>query len=668
MNKFNVKNLPGIVAAATIIFGSLVISKVVVYEYSNPKLFAIELGLAVVLALILFLFPLQTYQKILRQPLVWGIGLFLFGFIVSTVTSIDITTSLFGNIDRGTGLFFIAIVSLASISLGATLTKEQARKYILLPISITGVLISLSIYIEQLGWKVLSNAANAGFLGNSSSAGTYLLIAFFVSLYLFLSSGNYRTKWFYGIAMAITLINTVFINFSFFRNPSKGLFGIVGDAKGATIAIVFGLMVALAALLITSQKKIRKTVGIVFLIAIIVGITAGIVQLVQPQSRLHNWFVAQETDVRFIYWNIALKGFGAHPLIGTGPETYGYTYQKYFDPIVMLPKHSAEIWSNKPHNAYLETLSERGIIGSIGYIALLVSMIVSVVMIYKNDRDRKLLVVISGLVGAYMVNNLIYFDTITSYLLLFMVMAFIISAVPYKYKDLVTTGWMNTVRYTVGGIILVGVTIIVVPQIIKTHRANREFTLPLDQRMSYYQKVENTASYGSGLFIAQRADFYYESVFSPNLNLILQQNEGNRKIAADAVQGLVDTLQHSFQYYPKNEQGELAMGKLASIKMVILNAPNEMSLATMKSAAQDAIVLSPTNPNGYLLLGQEYVYEQKYNDAYTQFEKARSLEVVLPQAQFALINLAGMLHDQKRLQFYIQRAQQESPEFKKAVQ
>ncbi len=397
--------------------------------------------------------------------------------------------------------------------------------------------------------------------------------------------------------------------------------------------------------------------------AVLLATAAGIISLATQHTRIHDWFVKQETDVRFIYWNIALKGFRAHPIVGTGPETYSYTYQTYFDPIVMLPSHSGEIWSNKPHNVYVQALSETGILGALGYAALFVGILFSLVRLYRYDRDKKFFVAMMGLFAAYMLNNLIFFDTLTSYLLLFMIIASIVAASPYTHGAIVNSVWQKIARYilALGVIIVVGA--VVIPQLIKTYRAYEEFLLPLDQRTAWYQKVEDTSSYGSALFLAQRADFTYQSVYYANLQNILQQNTTNKTIVVNAIQGLIDTLQRSFQKYPANEQAELSMGRLASIKMVILNGPNPASLATMKNAGQAAIAISPTNPSAYLLLGQEEIYEQNYSAAYATFEQARELEPALIQPQLALVNLATILHDTTKEAFFIARAKQESPDF-----
>jgi lipoprotein NlpI len=83
----------------------------------------------------------------------------------------------------------------------------------------------------------------------------------------------------------------------------------------------------------------------------------------------------------------------------------------------------------------------------------------------------------------------------------------------------------------------------------------------------------------------------------------------------------------------------------------------------MKYASEQAIVISPANPNGHLLLGQEYVYEQKYDAAFAEFEKARALQPTILMPHISLINLANLIKDGKRAQFYADRARQQSPDF-----
>ncbi|MGQ4659072.1 O-antigen ligase family protein [Lysobacter sp. F6437] len=69
----------------------------------------------------------------------------------------------------------------------------------------------------------------------------------------------------------------------------------------------------------------------------------------------------ESTDMRFVYWGIAIETFGRHPVVGTGFHTF----------------HHSEInpYNKDTHNLYLRTLSEGGIIGGVILLGLLLSLL-----------------------------------------------------------------------------------------------------------------------------------------------------------------------------------------------------------------------------------------------------------------------------------------------------
>ncbi len=652
------KTIVAVFTTITTLVGTLVISQVVTYTYINSKLFVYEIGLACILASALVIGK-GSWEKIKTQPIVWGVTAYALALAAALLFSHDKTLSWLGAIDRGTGVMFLLLGMAASIAIGITLSKKDAKRFLLIPIVGAGVIIVGSVWLEVHGAAFLRDAGGGGLIGNSSMAATFLLFAQFSDAYLFLTSRKVL-KWMYGIIFLILVCNPVFIAFK----SASGVFLHIGAAKGATISLVFGMIVSLGVWLSTKKTPSKKIIGrLIVALSTMIAIV-GVLLLVSPHSRLHVWFVDQETSTRFIYWHAAIKGFEAHPLLGTGPETYPYTYQTYFNPVVMLKTSSGEIWSNKPHNAYLQVLSETGTMGAIAYLLLLIGIMVGVRRIYTHGGDAGGMTMFSGLFVAYLLNNLIFFDTITSYYALFLFLAFLISAVPDIPMDAQHTARsFRILRWAIASVVLIVVSITATRQLQKAYRAHEEFIVPLDQRISFYKKVENTSPYGSGLFLAQRADFTYQSVYLPSLQDILKQSKTNQAIVVQAVQGLIDQLKTDMATYPPNEQEELAIGRLASLKVVLLNAPDPVSLATMKAAAQEAIILSPANPQGYLLLGQAYVYEQKYDEAYATFDSARRLLPAFSDPHHALINLALFLHDQKKAALYTQQAINESPDF-----
>jgi O-antigen ligase len=70
---------------------------------------------------------------------------------------------------------------------------------------------------------------------------------------------------------------------------------------------------------------------------------------------------------RTIYWQAALRVFRQHPILGTGPGTFGAAYKQILPP-------NAE-WAMLAHNDYLEQASDSGIIGFLTFSGLIMGSI-----------------------------------------------------------------------------------------------------------------------------------------------------------------------------------------------------------------------------------------------------------------------------------------------------
>jgi O-antigen ligase len=660
----NLKKLLKVFTFLTLILGTLLWSNTFSYGYVNAKAFALLIGFTLIISCGLILVRGERIKIALRNPLVLGILVFLSIHIFGTISSHDPTLSLYGDPDRATGTLLLLVLGLGAVVLGLTLTKEEARKYILLPLLFGGLLGALSVWIEIFGFKPLASAAGAGVFGNSSIAGTYLFASLFVTLYLLCTSSRRSHKILFLISGIIIVLNPIFINVTFLRNHTNLIIS-NETARAATASLLYGLVVASAVYLALQSRKLWKKIGYAILFVIGSSTLVAMVLLANPTSKVHDWFAHHATGSRFIYWNIAWKGFQDRPVLGTGPETYGYTFQTYFNPEMMLKENASEIWSNKPHNAYLEILSTLGILGALGYLFLISGF--SLASLRERRRDKLVPVFFIGFLGAYLLNNIAFFDTPTSLLALYGIFAFVISATlpPLGIDDHRRTRasaylWVRTM----GALVLISLMgIIIVGEMRKTYAGSREFTLPLEARAKAYDQTESMSPYGSAVFLAKRADFTYQSVYLPNVPMISEQSPENRAIAVKAIDALVASLYSSFTKYPENEEGWLSIGRLESVKVAINNKADPDTFKDMEHAGERAIALSPTNPQGYWLLGQAYVYEKAYGKAEAQFEKAYMLDPRVAESHMALINLAMLEADQKKFDMYIKRAYKESPGF-----
>jgi O-antigen ligase len=72
-------------------------------------------------------------------------------------------------------------------------------------------------------------------------------------------------------------------------------------------------------------------------------------------------------EARLVYWQAAVRIFREHPILGTGPGTFGPAYDKIKPP-------NAE-FARPTHNDYLEQASDSGFIGFLAFTGLILGSI-----------------------------------------------------------------------------------------------------------------------------------------------------------------------------------------------------------------------------------------------------------------------------------------------------
>ena len=135
-----------------------------------------------------------------------------------------------------------------------------------------------------------------------------------------------------------------------------------------------------AGLIFSNIFKVRSRVLIAALYAIIVlslilGWQFRDSKFIE-QSYLSRFSHISITDAtiqtRLLTWQAAFKGFYDKPLLGIGPENFNYLFNARYNPRLLMYGGSsfAETWQDKPHNAFIEILTETGIIGGLAYILI----------------------------------------------------------------------------------------------------------------------------------------------------------------------------------------------------------------------------------------------------------------------------------------------------------
>ncbi len=391
-----------------------------------------------------------------------SIALFIFIAIISLsiVFGSDWRMSLWSDESRTLGLvslwhFFVLFLITSSLQ-----KRINWQKLLILSFG-TAVLVSL-IGISQL-FIVFSKESNVwlhivyhGFPGgehlkridstfsNSAFMAGYLLFNFFIGLWLILSyilhSQNKILKdikfWFLGmgailIAIAIFLSQTIgvilglgigifalLLYFAFAKSPMNADEKLINTDnhphKLAKIRI--------------NQRSQKFSIGLLIFILIFSGIfwltrDNSFWQKIPGLNRIASAsFESASIRDRLIAWQISLRAFKEKPVLGWGFENFRIAFNKHYDPKILTKTLSGSYW-DKPHNILLEYLTTTGILGLLAYLGIFAAAFYSII---KFKKFRVLLALfLSVTLISYFIQNIFVFDTIGTYLMFFLILAFV---------------------------------------------------------------------------------------------------------------------------------------------------------------------------------------------------------------------------------------------------
>lgn len=115
--------------------------------------------------------------------------------------------------------------------------------------------------------------------------------------------------------------------------------------------------------------------------------------------------------IRKYVWLGALEVFKNNPILGTGPETFAYSFPR-FKPIDHNLTSEWDFVYNKAHNEYLNALANTGILGFLSYLSIIIA---SLIILYKSKRYELL----AGY-SAMLVTNFFGFSVVPVSLLFFL--------------------------------------------------------------------------------------------------------------------------------------------------------------------------------------------------------------------------------------------------------
>ena len=288
------------------------------------------------------------------------------------------------------------------------------------------IAVGLTSFYENPQWGLVYGY---DIFNNQTFAAPYYLFHFFWGLYQIinkLQTTNYKLqtlrRWIFGAG-------TIFILYRIF----------ITQIRGAIIGLLAGLFILGVGLLFgrALNKKTRVAVGIIgglILLALSVFIVFRnnpVFQELSPIKKITGISLSETTvQTRISTWRVALKGFGKDAFFGVGPENFNYLFNANYDPQSLKFGGGGfhETWFDKPHNAFLEVLTETGVIGMLAYILIWIAAVIALRRLYKAG-DKILSLILAAAFISYFGSMFFAFDSFGSWFGLYLTLCFLASQI-----------------------------------------------------------------------------------------------------------------------------------------------------------------------------------------------------------------------------------------------
>jgi O-antigen ligase len=336
--------------------------------------------------------------------ILYGLGLYLSVASVATIFSLDPDRSFWGYPERMTGLWpLMHYLALFFLLLSLFRTSKEWETPLKFSISVSAV-VSLAALIQKTAPGLLSlewSDRTGSLLGNPAFLSGYLLFNIFLTIMFLIQSSRWRDRMLWITILSLQLAAFVF-----------------AETRGAFIGLYLALLVffSLHALLQERRRaRLRYSLGVLLLVLLPIAIWLLSTHIGMEDapvlSRFSNPALHGSTvEMRLIAWEIAWQAFKEKPVLGWGPETFAYIFNKFYDPRILdLSPH--QTWFDRAHNAPLEQLSTTGIIGGLGYLVFYGLVLAHLIRLKRREIiSLNVFSISTAILLSYLVQSLFLFD------------------------------------------------------------------------------------------------------------------------------------------------------------------------------------------------------------------------------------------------------------------
>lgn len=606
--------------------------------FEVPKMLFVYFFAAVILTLTKIKFILEKKKSIPFDLVTVSFAAFVLVQVASTITSIDKFTSIFGYPSRLNGglasqFAYFVIFTCALINL----TRENVKKIAVAAVlSATAVALwgipahfgkdpnclVLTGSLTSTCWQQEFDPTRRIFstLGQPNWLASYLVLILPLAISQIFVTKNAQKKIMFA---AITL---VIFTAAIFTNSR-------GGAVGAVIAIL-----TFTALLGT--KKIQKNFKVflalaapIIIAALVFGSTliSRINEIVSPQDSPGT----ESSKIRLIVWQGAMDIAKAHPLLGTGPETFAYSYYK-LRPAAHNLTTEWNFFYNKAHNEFLNYAANVGLLGLGSNLVFLSVALYSIWKVTRNSKDQSTELyssaVFSAVIG-YQTTIFFGFSVVTTQLLMFLLIAFVlIQADQTKFKVVNLAilknrflAFVSVVAVAVIGLYLTAFVLRLLAADIMISRAKNTSLQP--ETLLTFTNVLTISPVKNPYYLADTAVAL--ATYGAN-----SQDEKTRRSLTEQSKKLAKS---ALDISPQNI---IVIRRIANA-YILISGIDQTFYGKTADIGELIATLAPTDPQSYLTLAKIQIAIEQNEDAKNSLQKALDLKPDYQEAKLLLKQLTN---------------------------
>ena len=477
-------------------------------------------------------------------------------------------------------------------------------------------------------------------LGNSSFLATYLLFNIYFAIYLFCSFLPEVIRKIKAKEEALspvlktTLVVVSFIFMLVVLGLSNGDAAIISCIGGFGLIFLFWLAFQIRRLWIRKIGKILVVLGFIVYVS-------TVFLLLYPESFVQKYYLNFRGRARPIVWQSSWEGFKERPILGWGPQNFGFVFQENLQPWIIA--------NDKPnfdqaHNVVIDNLVDAGALGFIGYLSLFGSVFW---VLWKRHRKSKLAfwtaAIFSTVLIAHFTQNLTVFDMPASFLMLFFVIGFSGSLAlnDKEQNDKIQTKRISP-TVVILSILLFGFCfnyfvykpMLADQGVIKTLASQTHI-----QRMEAYEQALHSSPMG---------------IYQTRTHLIGRLLQRAEK--GDAIEEEFDfisqELERSLSLSPLDYDSRLAAGKLYNFYGSLFD---RAKLIRAEEVLNEAIQLSPINQRAYWEMSKTYFLLSMPDESISYAEQAIAID---PNLVYSYLFYVNLLNIQNKHELAIEKARE----------